>query len=115
MFCPNCGTQMAAGSVVCPSCQWREPVSSSISDDPAMRLILPVGRSIYAIIAGYLGLVSVIFLPAPLAILFGILGLRDIKKNPKLGGKGRAIFGLVMGTIFTLLPIIAIAMAAATS
>ncbi|WP_197170776.1 DUF4190 domain-containing protein [Novipirellula aureliae] len=106
---------MADGTLVCPSCQWREPVSNSIGDDPAMRLILPVGRSIYAIIAGYLGLFSLIVLPAPFAILFGILGLRDIKKNPHLGGKGRAIFGLVMGAIFTLLPMISIAIAVATS
>lgn len=69
-----------------------------------MRLILPVGQSLYAIAAGYLGLCSVIFLPAPFAIIFGWLALRDIKKNPKLGGKGRAIFGLVMGIIFTLIP-----------
>lgn len=69
-----------------------------------MRMLMPIGRSIYAIIAGYLGLVSPIFLPAPLAIVFGLLALRDIKKNPELVGKGRAIFGLVMGLIFTLIP-----------
>ncbi len=104
MFCPNCGIQMQAGVVVCTDCGYRDapPTSPPISDDPAMRLLLPVGRSIYAIIAGYFGLFSVIFFPAPLAILFGVLGLRDIKKNPKLGGRGRAIFGLVMGIIFTL-------------
>ncbi|MGI9474591.1 MAG: DUF4190 domain-containing protein [Rubripirellula sp.] len=67
-----------------------------------MRVLLPVGRSPYAIIAGYFGLVSVLFLPAPFALLFGILALRDIKQHPEKGGKGRAIFGVVMGTIFSL-------------
>ena len=76
-----------------------------------MRMILPVGQSVYAIIAGYLGLFSMIFFPAPLAILFGILGLRDVKKNPNLGGWGRSMFGLVMGLIFTLIPAVLIVIA----
>jgi Domain of unknown function (DUF4190) len=98
--------------VVCGACGFCDAQpSTSISDDPAMRLILPVGQSVYAIIAGYLGLFSLIFLPAPLAILFGILGLRDIKKNPKLGGWGRSMFGLVMGVIFTVIPAVLILIA----
>jgi len=95
---------MAPGFAACSACGHRDaPASPSISEDPAMRMLLPVGRSMFAILAGYFGLFSVIFFPAPFAVVFGILGLRDIKKNPKLGGKGRAIFGLVMGGIFTLL------------
>lgn len=66
-----------------------------------MRILLPVGRSGYAIAAGYLGLVSVLFFPAPFALLFGILAYRDIKQNPKKGGMGRAIFGIVMGALFS--------------
>ncbi len=95
---------MPEAAVACPSCGWREmPVySSSIENDPAMRLLLPVGRSGYAIAAGYFGLFSVIFFPAPFALLFGILALRDIKMHPEKGGRGRAIFGLVIGAIFTL-------------
>lgn len=80
-----------------------------------MRLILPVGQSVYAIIAGYLGLFSLVFLPAPLAILFGVLALRDIKKHPNLGGRGRAIFGLVMGVIFTVMPVTFILFAIASN
>jgi len=58
-------------------------------------MLLPVGRSGFAIAAGYLGLFAVIFFPAPLALLFGILAYRDIKRNPKKSGMGRAIFGIV--------------------
>ena len=102
MFCPSCGTQMPQGVAVCATCGWREaPVS--IENDPAMRMLLPVGRSPYAILAGYLGLVSVIMFPAPLALIFGLLALRDIKRNPETGGKGRAIFGVVMGAIFSVI------------
>lgn len=72
-----------------------------------MRLLLPVGRSAWAIAAGYLGLVSVLMLPAPFALVVSIIAIRDIRKSkdapyPKRG-MGRAIFGFVMGLIFTFL------------
>ena len=40
--------------------------------------------------------------PAPFALLLGILALQHLKKNPKLDGKGRAIFAIVMGALFTI-------------
>ena len=67
-----------------------------------MRMLLPVGRSVWAIVAGYLGLVSVLVFPAPLALVCGIFALLDIKKHPEKGGRGRAIFGIVMGCLFSL-------------
>jgi len=69
----------------------------SLGDDPGMRLLLPVGRSPWAIIAGYLGLISVLILPAPFALGFGVLAAIDIKKHPEKHGMGRAIFGIIMG------------------
>lgn len=78
-----------------------------IEDDPGMKMVLPVGRSIHAIIAGYLALFSVLILPGPLALLFGLLAVRDIRRsrdtpNPKYG-MGRAVFGIVMGGLATAL------------
>jgi hypothetical protein len=67
-----------------------------------MRMILPVGRSAFAIIAGYLGLFAVLMFPAPLALLFGILAVRDINHHPEKHGMGRAIFGIVMGVLGSL-------------
>jgi uncharacterized RDD family membrane protein YckC len=64
--------------------------------------LLPTGRSGWAIAAGYLGLFSLLALPAPFALVAGILGLRDIRRNPSLGGRGRAIFGIVMGSLFSI-------------
>ena len=94
---------MAESALVCSQCGWREAMpSQDLGDDPAMRVLLPVGRSGYAIAAGYLGLFSLVFFPAPLALLFGLLAHRDIKRHPEKGGRGRAIFGIVMGAIFTL-------------
>lgn len=67
-----------------------------------MRMLLPVGRSWLAIVAGYLGLFSLICFPAPLALIFGILAIMDIRKHPEKHGMGRAIFGLVMGVLGTI-------------
>jgi hypothetical protein len=73
-----------------------------IGDDPAMRMILPVGLSGWAIAAGYLGLISVLCIPAPFALIAGILAIREMRRNPKKHGMGRAIFGIVMGSIGTV-------------
>jgi len=66
------------------------------------RLLLPVGRSFWAIAAGYAGLFAVLFFPAPIALILGIIAIYDIKRHPKRHGMGRAIFGLVMGALFTI-------------
>lgn len=69
--------------------------------DMGMRLLLPVGRSVWAIIAGYLGLFSVLLVVAPAAVICGVVAIVDIyksKKGPRPKyGMGRAIFGIVMG------------------
>lgn len=68
-----------------------------LEDDPAMRWVLPVGQSGWAIAAGYLGLFSLICFPAPLAVLCSLMAIRELRRNPRLSGWGRAIFGLVLG------------------
>lgn len=71
-----------------------------------MRLLLPVGRSAWAIAAGYLGLFSLIIIPAPLCLIISIIAIRDIRRSKLTDkvkhGMGRAIFGLVMGIVGTL-------------
>ena len=72
-----------------------------------MRMLLPVGRSIWAIVSGYAGLLSILLIPAPIALISGILAILEIRAsangpNPK-HGMGRAIFGIIMGAIFTIL------------
>jgi hypothetical protein len=81
-----------------------EPVGDSqdLGEDAAIRMLLPVGRSGWAIASGYLGLISVLLLPAPFALLTGILAVREMRRNPKAHGMGRALFGIVMGTLGTL-------------
>jgi len=69
--------------------------------DPTMRLILPVGRSLWAIAAGYCGLISILGCPAPFAIILAMIAMHDIKRHPEKHGMGRAIFGLLMGCLCT--------------
>lgn len=76
---------------------------TKLEDDPGMRMVLPVGRSGWAIAAGYLGLLSFIIFPAPAALIVSIIAIIDLRKHPEKHGMGRAIFGLVTGIVFTLL------------
>ena len=102
MFCAKCGAEIAVGKTSC-SCGWSPAIQpTNLGDDAGMRLLLPVGRSALAIIAGYLGLFALLIFPAPLALLFGILAIRDLRLHPEKHGMGRAIFGIVMGALGTL-------------
>ena len=106
MYCPKCGKQNDDNAYRCTACseiiQIIPAVTYSAEDDPALRFVLPIGRSGLAIAAGYLGLISVLLFPAPFAILFSILAIKDIQRNPKKMGMGRAIFGLIMGGLGTI-------------
>jgi len=113
--CPHCGAQTnvseeyAGRTGPCAVCGKTisipplvQPASYRIEDDAAMRMLIPVGRSLWAIAAGYAGLFAVLCFPAPIALILGIVAIYDIKKHPKRHGMGRAIFGLAMGVIFTV-------------
>lgn len=106
MYCWNCGAKAEEDAAFCAKCgaslTGEQVIKLQPTDDKALGMILPVNVSPMAMISGYLGLFSVLLLPAPFAILTGILGMRDIKKNPNRSGKGRAIFGIVMGTLCTV-------------
>lgn len=113
MFCIQCGKPLPPTGGPCPHCGFVDPlamprpamapmVTPMAAPDPALQYVVPVNTSAICIVAGYLGLFSVLSFPAPFAILTGYLGLRDIKTNPGLGGKGRAIFALVMGILFSI-------------
>jgi hypothetical protein len=82
--------------------------SKSMGSDPAMRLLLPVGRSFWAIAAGYFGLLSILLIFAPFALVTGVLAILDIRKNPEKHGMGRAIFGIIMGALFSLILLFAL-------
>ncbi|MBN2294757.1 MAG: hypothetical protein JXM70_20175 [Pirellulales bacterium] len=121
--CPHCGTrtnvadEYAGMSGPCATCgktikipggqypfasqpPFHQP-GSDLADSAALRMLMPVGRSGWAIAAGYAGLFAVLVFPAPIALLLGIIAIFHIKNNSKLHGMGRAIFGLIMGLLGT--------------
>jgi len=103
VFCRGCGKEIHESAISCPQCGAQQVLpKSGKNESDAIKYILPVGRSKWAIAAGYLALLSVIVFLAPIALFCGVMGLRDISKNPDKIGKPRAIFGIVMGTIGTL-------------
>ena len=63
-----------------------------------------------SLVCGVLSFVPLLnFVTSPLAIIFGIIGLRKIKQSPrKFAGEKRAIVGLVLGSIVILFSIIAL-------
>lgn len=117
MFCIYCGAKFDPYATACLNCGQERAKSPARARtaiaapahaaDPTMRWLLPVGRSGFAIAAGYLGLFG-LFIPGLglLAAIFGWLGLRDIARHPEKGGKGRAWFGIVAGGLITLLTLV---------
>jgi len=121
MKCPMCNGEVAAGATVCGQCgtslaptgaanpfsdqhpytppQQQSVQDNKMEDDLALRMLIPIGRSIHAIIAGYLGLLS---LGCCALGLFGILAVVDLRKNPKKDGIVRAVLGIVLGAIASL-------------
>jgi len=109
MFCTNCGNPVEESAAFCTKCGTKTNAAvrpAATDDDAVVKWLLPVGRSGFAITAGYLALFSILVVPAPLALLFGVLALRDIKKHPDKSGRGRAWFGIVFGGLFTILLVI---------
>ena len=120
MFCSACGATVVEDAGFCARCgvkvgegQPRYPVSTpDIGQDAGMRMLIPVGRTPLAFVAGYLGLFAVLCAPAPFALIVGILAAREIKRDltGQKHGMGRAVFGIVMGGIFTLVGIFVLIM-----
>jgi len=116
--CPHCGVQtnvpdqyagqsgpcaQCGGTITIPPFPGRPLAPPSPGDDPLVRMLLPVGRSGWAIAAGYAGLFALTCGLAPVALILGIVAIYDLKKHPEKHGMGRAIFGLVMGLLGTAL------------
>jgi Domain of unknown function (DUF4190)/zinc-ribbon domain len=105
MFCPKCGAENQEGAYNCHKCG-RVLRTRIVSRDPkettaAERMLMPVGRSGWAIAAGYAGLFGFLIAPAPIALVLGIVAIVDLKRNPEKHGWGRAIFGTLIGLLGT--------------
>lgn len=81
----------------------------------ALSTIIPYKNGM-ALTAYYLGVFSFIcfigLILTPLAIIFGILGLRAANQNPEAKGTGHAITGIVLGSLSLLIHVAVIAILA---
>ena len=106
MFCSNCGAQINDQAVVCVKCGCAvsKAVASAPNDDDAvLRMLVPIGRSGWAIAAGYLGLLSLLPFVGVLAVVIGVIAVRDLRKHPDKHGAGRAWFGIIAGGLSVLI------------
>lgn len=67
--------------------------------DRGVEMLLPVNRTPMSIVAGYLGLFSLLLIPGPIAVTVAIFALRELKKKPDVAGRARAWFGLICGAL----------------
>ena len=87
------------------------PDAPKLADDATMRWLFPIGRSGWAIAAGYAGLFAFLIFPAPIAFVLGVVALFHLRRRRDLRGRGRAIFGTVVGALGTALLVWALAAA----
>ena len=104
---------MGSGQIGPSVALWREGMPGWVpaSHVPALtpsegglQFLVPTGRtSGLSMTAGYLAIFGFFFPPlAPVALVLGILGVRDLRRHPQKNGWGRAITGIVLGGLVTL-------------
>lgn len=101
--CPRCQRPVVYMTPQCPHCGVVFASLGAMGHDAGMRMLLPVGRTGLSMAAGYVGLGAMLIFPlAPVAIVLGILAVRDLQRRPGTHGMGRAIFAIVIGALVSL-------------
>jgi len=67
-----------------------------------VEFLIPINRTGWSIAAGYMGLFSILPFFGFISIFISGVAFYDFKRHPERHGRGRAVFGLVMGILSTL-------------
>ena len=135
-YCPDCGHELRGISGVnCPECGTRLPTdllpppappasaeltdgdeSSPIPPTPMMRRVIPLGNR-KALLAYYLAVASLLpvlgILLGPVAVTYGIEGLRHARRSPPDGGRAHGWVAIILGSSTTLLNLIGLCLSPA--
>jgi hypothetical protein len=112
MYCPQCSTENADGSIRCTNCGFAFPPAPAGVPAPApsapglVEIMIPYKNSA-ALIAYYLGVFSLlggIILGLP-AVVLGVLGLKYAKLHPEARGKAHAWTGIILGALMSLISV----------
>jgi len=97
-------------SIVCVRCGARSPIAANNCKGCGMPFTMEVttaeaagasnGFCVSALVLGIIGIPgSCAVLPSILAIIFGIVGLRQVSRHPGASGRGMAVAGIICGAI----------------
>jgi hypothetical protein len=112
-YCPFCSERILAVARKCRYChEYLDPAlrGQARARSDAGGMILPIDRPASAIAAGYLGLFSLLPFVGIGAIVVSVVALQTLREDRSLRGRGRAWFGLVMGTLMTVVYLAAFAL-----
>jgi hypothetical protein len=88
-----------------PQDQRRPYPSRPQGEDSGLSTIIPYTnpKALVAYYCGVFGLIPVLgFILGPVALIFGILALNYVRRNPTAKGTAHAIVGIVLGTLSTM-------------
>jgi type IV pilus assembly protein PilA len=117
MFCSRCGQAIPEGATLCANCGQQTTLANAplaeLSSQPsagAPESLAPEKTSSLAIASLIFGILFIFFPLSIPAIVFGHIALSQIKKSSgRLGGRGMAIAGLVLGYLgIAMIPLILI-------
>jgi type IV pilus assembly protein PilA len=113
MFCGRCGAAIPEGRLNCGKCGVLAVGTPNVPASPSQPLpMFPAERTSGKAIASLISGIFFFFFPtAILAIIFGYLSLSEIRASAgRIGGKGMAVTGLVLGYLgVSFIPILIIA------
>lgn len=99
MFCKNCGKEINDGAVVCPNC--------GVATDNMVKASAPVAAPAQKNTMALVGFILALLGFNLIALILSIVGLTNCKKPEYNGdGKGFAIAGIIISSIYIVVFII---------